>query len=458
MSFPPGPRGVIEVARAFHSFTREPPAAMMRLIQHYRGTAGFNMAGERIVFLGDPELIAEVLLDKDGVFVKDRVTRGLSSLLGQGLLTSEGDLWRRQRKLIAPSLTKKHIALYADSMVRLAEKYASSLGDGQERDVAADMSAATLEMVVDTLFGTSLGGGQERVGRAIDSVMEDFQEIIQTWRRAFPEWVPFAARRRTQRMVAEIDEVVLRVVRERRASGARGDDLLSRLLVARDEADPTGGMDDRQLRDEVVTLFIAGHETTANALAWTLLLLAEHPELDARLFDEVRRVLGDRAATVEDLPALPFTEAVLKESMRLYPPAHIIGREPLRDVKLGAWSIPAGATVLISPWALHHDPRFWDDPEAFRPDRWTDGSTADLPRYAYMPFGGGPRICVGNHFAMMEAVLVLATIVRRVRFERISRAPVRSQFAITLRPEGGLALRVRSRSNASRGRSAARRS
>jgi cytochrome P450 len=448
MTFPPGPRGLVEVTRAFRGFTRDPAGQMLRLIQAHRGTAGFRLGRERIVFLGEPDLIAEVLLDKEGVFIKDRVTRGLSLFLGQGLLTSEGDLWRRQRKLIAPSLTKKHIASYADAMVRRTRDYVAELENGQERDVAVDMSHATLEIVVETLFGTALGAGHERVGRAIDSVMLDFQEIIQSWRRAFPDWVPFAARRRTRRTMKEVDAVVLEVVQKRRASGELGDDLLSRLLAARDETDPTRGMDDAQLRDEVMTLFIAGHETTANALAWTLLLLAEHPEIDARVFAEVERVVGRRDATADDVPSLGFTEAVLKESMRLYPPAHIIGREATRDVRLGPWTIPAGTAVLISPWALQHDPRFFDDPEAFRPDRWLDGSTAELPKYAYMPFGGGARICVGNHFAMMEAVLVLATIASRARFERISRAPVEPQPAITLRPKGGLPLRVRLRPSA----------
>jgi cytochrome P450 len=306
------------------------------------------------------------------------------------------------------------------------------------------MSHATLEIVVETLFGTALGSGYERVGKAIDSVMTDFQEIIQTWRRAFPEWVPFAARRRTARTIKEVDAVVLDVVKKRRASGELGDDLLSRLLVARDEADPTRGMDDQQLRDAVMTLFIAGHETTANALAWTLMLLADHPEIDARLAAEVGRLEG-RAATANDLPALTFTDAVLKEALRLYPPAHIIGREATRDVRLGPWTIQQGTAILISPWALHHDRRFFDDPEAFRPERWLDGSTASLPRYAYMPFGGGTRICVGNHFAIMESVLVLATLAQRVRFERISRASIATQPAITLRPKGGLPLRVKLR-------------
>lgn len=445
MSFPPGPRGVLDVARTFRGFTSDPAPAMLRITQQHGGTAGFRVGREPIVILGEPELVGEVLLDKDGVYIKDRITRGLSVFLGQGLLTSEGDPWRRQRKLIAPSLTRKHIAGYAASMVRLAREYASTLEAGEVRDVAADMSTVTLEIVVTTLFGTALGTGHQEVGHAIDSLMDDFQTLTHSWRRAMPEWIPFTARRRMRVTTRAIDDVVNRVIRERRASGTLGDDLLSRLLAARDESDPTRGMDDRQLRDEVVTLFLAGHETTATALAWTLLLLAEHPEVDARVAAEVDRVVGDRAATADDLPALTFCKAVLDESMRIYPPAHIIGREPTRDVRLGRWDIPAGTALLISPWALHHDPRFFDDPEAFRPDRWLDGSTERLPRHAYLPFGGGPRVCVGNHFAILEAVLTLASIVQKVRFERTSRKEIAIQPAVTLRPRDGLPLRVRPR-------------
>jgi cytochrome P450 len=446
-SFPPGPRGVVEVTRAFRAFTKDHAAHILHLNGVYGGASGFRFAGELLVFLSDPELIHEVLLDKEGVFIKDRITRGLSLFLGQGLLTSEGELWRRQRKLIAPSLSKKHIAGYADSMVRLAGLYADGLVTGETRDVAADMTHVTLEIVVETLFGAALSGGHEKVGRAIDSVMDDFQEIIQSWRRAFPAWFPFAARRRTAKTMKEVDAIVLDVVRERRKSGVLGDDLLSRLLVARDEADPERGMSDQQLRDEVMTLFMAGHETTANALAWTLMLLAEHPEIDHRLDDELSRVLDGRPATADDLASLPLADAIVKESMRLYPPAHTIGREATRDLRLGPFELPAHTSILISPWAMHHDPRFFPDPEAFHPDRWLDGSTAKLPKNAYMPFGGGPRVCVGNHFAIMEAVLVLVTIAQRARFERLSRDSIGVQPAITLRPLGGLPLRVRRRAS-----------
>ena len=227
------------------------------------------------MLVSDPELIGEVLLDREGVFIKDVVTRNLAEVLGNGLLTSEGDLWRRQRKLIAPSLGKVRIASYADTMVALAARYGECLRDGTQRDVHADMSALTLEIVLATLFGAELPAGvQERVARVTDQYMGDFDALVHSWRVVFPPWFPFPERRRSARAAAELDALVLGIVKERRAEGARGDNLFSRLLAARDESAPSSGMDDQQLRDEVMTLFMAGHETTANALSWTLLLLA----------------------------------------------------------------------------------------------------------------------------------------------------------------------------------------
>jgi cytochrome P450 len=436
----PGPRGFFENARAFREFSRMPPRYVREAQDRWGDVVELKGLRRSLVLVGDPALAGELLQDKDGAFQKDWVTRGLKLLLGQGLLTSEGELWRKQRKLIAPSLSKKHIAAYADAMVRKTREWLARVEPGRVRDVHRDMTEVTLEIVVETLFGTSLGaGGHEDVGRALDQVMVDFQEIVQTWRQFFPEWVPFAARRRTVRAGKEIDRAVFDVIRRRRASGALGDDLLSRLLEARDEAG--SGMTDEQLRDEAITLFLAGHETTANALSFTLLLLAEHPEVDRTLFEEVERVLGDRPATAEDVGRLPYTDAVLRESMRVRPPAHIFGREAVRDTKLGPWDVPKGTTLLVSPWALHHDARFFPDPFAFRTERWLDGSTANLPKNAYLPFGGGPRICIGDHFAMMESVLVLATIARRLRFEKTSDEPVELQAAVTLRPKGALRLR-----------------
>lgn len=437
---PPGPRGVVEVGRFFRAFTRDPSGHVLAMRERWGDVVGFRLMNEAVVVLNDPALIGDVLLDKDGVWMKDRILRSLSVILGTGLLTSEGDLWRKQRKLIAPSLTKKHIATYADAMVKSAADYADALEAGRVRDVHDDMSRVTLEIVVATLFGTAIRGGHDEVGRAIDTVMNDFAELVHSWRRLMPGWVPFKARRRMTTSIKTIDDIVFDVIQERKKSGKRGDDLLSRLLEARDEGG--AAMSDAQLRDEAVTLFVAGHETTANALSFALMLLGDHPSTDAALAEEIGRVLGDRKATADDVGALKLTDAVMKEAMRLYPPAHIIGREAMVDVELGSHRLAKGTGVVFSPWAMHHDGRYWPDPFAFKPERWLDGSTSSLPKNVYIPFGGGPRVCVGSHFATMESVLVLATLLQRVRFERTSAEPIRTQAAVTLRPLDSIPMRV----------------
>ncbi|HEX7665280.1 MAG TPA: cytochrome P450 [Polyangiaceae bacterium] len=443
-TFPPGPRGPRAVLQAFLRFVENPPLQMLEHRHTWGQAMGFRIGSRQMVLLADPALIGEVLLDKEDVFIKDRVTRGLQSFLGQGLLTSEGALWKKQRKLIAPRLTKKHISTYADTMTRCAKTYADGLRDGAVEDVHGAMTRVTLEIVTETLFGTTLGTGHDEVGHAIDELMQNFEEVVHSWRQLFPDWVPFKARRRSAITAKAIDRAVFAVIAKKRAEKKLGDDLLSRLLEAQD--DEGAKMGDVQLRDEAVTMFVAGHETTANALGFTLMLLGDHPEVDARAYEEVARVLGEKDAKAEHVPQLTYLDAVMKESMRLYPPAHIIGRESTRTVKIGPWVIPPRTTILMSPWALHHDATFWPDPLAFRPSRWLDGSAEKAPKNAYLPFGGGPRVCIGNHFATMESILVLATVLQKARFERAHVDEVKLQPAITLRPRSGIRMRAKLRS------------
>lgn len=440
MTLPPGPRGVLAVARAARDFNADPSGFAFAAHERWGPAAGLRIGGDRLIFLHDPELIGEVLVEHADAFIKDKVTRGLALFLGEGLLVSEGERWRRSRKVIAPSLSRRHIEHYAAEMVAATRRYVDRVVDGELREVHGDMTALTLEIVVRNLFGSDLPGGHERIGELVDAAMHDFQEVEQTWRRYVPKWVPLAGRRRMRRISAELEAYIDALIRERRRSGAGGDDLLSRLLAAAD-ADGSA-IDDTQLRDELATLFVAGHETTANALTFALMLLAEHPEVTAEVTAELEQRLGERDASAGDVAALARVDAVFKETMRLYPPAYMIGREAVRAVEIGRWRVDPGTTVLISPWALHHDRRYFPDPEAFRPWRWLAPGIADLPRNAYMPFGGGPRICVGNHFALMEGVLCLATILQRLRFERLDRRPVRTQSAITLRVVGGLRMRA----------------
>ncbi len=439
MTYPPGPKSALAKLSQTRAFFRGPLREMEKMHRRHGAAASLSIFGEGIIFLFDPELIGEVLVDRGGVFVKDNVTHSLSYLLGEGLLTSELPKWRRQRKLIAPSLNRRQIASYGDAMVRAAQRYVERLEDGEVRDIHADMTSVTLEIVVETLFGAAFSGAEE-IGEKMDVVMHNFERVVRSWRRLVPEWVPLRPRRRIAEAGAVIESKVRGIIRERQEGGCDGDDLLSRLLAARDESGE--GMSVDQIYDEALTLFVAGHETTAGALTFGLKLIAEHPEVDLKLRAEVAEALGSRSATAADLPQLPYTEAVFKEVLRLYPPAYLIGRESTAELELGSFTVPKGTTVLISPWILHRDRASFDDPMAFDPERWLDGRTEEIPRYAYMPFGGGPRICVGNHFAMMEGILVLATLLQRVRLERTCREELPLQFAVTTRPARPLRMRV----------------
>jgi len=296
--------------------------------------------------------------------------------------------------------------------------------------------------VAKVLFDADVGTDVDAVGRAFDAVTD---EIAARFRRPLfiPDWVPLPGNLRYLRGARALDALVYRIIREHHENGAQGDDLLSMLMQARDE--DGGRMSDAQLRDEAVTLLLAGHETTALVLSWTWYLLSRNPAVEAELHAELDRVLGDRPPSPSDLPALRYTENVILESMRLYPPAYAIGREALRDCKIGEYDVPAGTTLIMSAWVMHRDPRWFDDPLTFRPERWADGLAQRLPRHVYRPFGGGPRICIGNTFAMMEAVLLLATIGRRFRFTAVDNREIKPFPTITLRPQGGVPMRVERR-------------
>ncbi|MFO0673282.1 MAG: cytochrome P450 [Polyangiaceae bacterium] len=439
--FPPGPRGMTGF-RELLTFVAAPTTGFEMLRDRYGDACAIRALGDTLVFLADPAVITEVLQDKDAVFHKDMVTASLAEFLGQGLLTSEDALWRRQRKLISPSLTKKQVGKYGATMVQRTVEFVRAVKASGTRDVHADMARLTLDVVVDTLFGTQLEGDMTTaIATEMDAISQAFQSLVQTWRRFFPKWFPFAARRRVRRASRTLSAIVAGLVAKKRAEGATGDDLLTRLVAARD--DDVSAMSDDQLRDETVTFILAGHETTANALAFGLYLLAQHPEVVAELRRERDAVLGsDREATLEDLPKLTYADAVFREVMRVYPPAYMIGRQPTRDVVVGPYAIPAGCQILMSAWALHHDPRQFQDPLAFRPERWLDGLAERLPKHAYMPFGGGTRVCIGNHFAMMEGALMISTLAGHLDFATTPETSLDLMAAITLRPRDALPLRV----------------
>jgi cytochrome P450 len=388
----------------------------------------------RVTLLSHPDLIEEVLVTRAANFTKHWGLRSAARLLGNGLLTSESDFWRRQRRLIQPAFTRDRIASYGSTMVRLTDRRTESWGDGETRDVHADMSQLTLEIAAATLFGTDDVEGETReVLAALQDLTAGFDSrffrILQV-----PGFIPTPGNIRRERAARRLDDIIYDIIRRRRSSGAQND-LLGMLLSARDEDDGTR-MTDKQLRDEAMTLFLAGHDTTALTLTWGWYLLARHPEVARKLAFEADTILGGRAPAPEDMPRLRYADAVVHEIMRLYPSAYLIGRQAIEACEVGGYRIPPGGTVIMSQWLVHRDPRWYDEADRFYPERWTDGLLRRLPKYAYFPFGGGPRVCIGNHFAMMEATLLLAMIVQRFRVELLPGQKLELAPAVTLRQKG----------------------
>jgi len=411
---------------------------MTRSIRDYGDLVYVRLPGYDVYLVQRPEDVETMLLTDRTKYVKHRFFwRHVTAIFGNGLLTSEGEFWLRQRRLAAPAFHPDRIAAYGEVFASFADRHAAGWRDGETRDLHREFMRLTMEIVAKTLFDSEVAAEVDEIGRSFDRII---REIAKRFRRPFkiPDAVPTPGNLRYRRGIAILDRIVARILAERRwAPGDRGD-LLSMLLAARDDDRP---MSEKQLRDEVITLFLAGHETTAIGLSWTLMLLARNPDAEARLAAEVTEVARDRLPGVADLPRLRYADACVREALRLYPPAYAVGRETIAETTLSGYRIPVGSTLFFSPWTLHRDARWFPEPETFRPERWIDGSASRLPKYAYLPFGGGPRICIGERFATMEMVLILATLVRRFRFEMVGADPPPFP-SITLRPDGGLRMRL----------------
>jgi cytochrome P450 len=392
------------------------------------------------LLLNRPDHIEEVLVRNHSNFVKHSFFwRHVTALFGKGLLTSEGEFWQKQRRLAAPAFSNHRLAGYSDTMVRHTVWMLEDWKPGETRNIHRELMGLTYRIAAKTLFDSDIEQNGDDIHSDVNAAV---REIASRLARPFviPDALPLPGHIRYRRVVRRIDRFIAQVIEKQRTRPKNQGDLLSTLIDARDESGRP--MPDRQLRDEAVTLLLAGHETTALALSWTFYLLGQHPDIDAELAAEVLSVLNGREATVDDLPHLRFTEHVIMEAMRLYPPAWFFGREALHDCAIGGYPVRAGTTVLMSPWVLHRDPRYYDEACAFQPGRWSNDLVRRLPRFAYMPFGGGPRICIGNRFAMMEAVLILATVIQRFRLEWQSDRPVVPRPSITLRPQGGVWVRL----------------
>lgn len=418
------------------AFRKDRLSFMREAASEYGGVVALRVVTRKIWLITDPAVIETVLVTKSRQFLKHFALRANPVVLGKGLLSSDGDFWLRQRRLAQPAFQRpqimKYVATFADHTARLFDRWKP----GETRDILPDMMALTLGIASRTLFGSDGEGYAERVRAALQVTQEEF--VVRLARLVqIPNWIPTSGNRRLLAAVRDLDSIIYDFISRKRASHEQGDDLLSRLLNARDEGSHTG-MSDKQLRDECLTIFLAGQETTALALTWTWMLLGQNPEVAARVYAEVDSVLGGRIPTVEDLPRLQETERVLLESMRLYPPAYLVGREPIEDVEIAGYHCPRGTTILMPQAVVHRDPRWFTDPDTFQPDRWRGDFEKQLPKCAYFPFGGGPRTCIGNTFAMVEMTLVIAMIAQRYQFHLVPGQTIAPSLRFTLRPMPGV--------------------
>lgn len=427
-----GLRGIVH-------FAASPLDAFTQAHEKYGDLCQFTQMGRTYYMVFDPERI-ETVLQTRGHLIKDYFTRDLGVVLGEGLLNAEGEPWKRNRKLMSGTFQPREIAGFAGSMVACTDAILEGFQDGAVRDLHNDSMRLTLDVVVDTLFDTKLSRFDD-VERALTEISLEYQRLWQTWRIMLPAWVPVEPRRKIKKARALLDEVLLELIRQKREKPGR--DLLSHLIALQDE--DGRGLTDAQLRDEAMTLFLAGHETTALALTYIFHLLATHPEIYEKLRAEVDSVLVGRKPTHEDAPKLPYVNAVIREGLRMYPPAWTMAREATTDVDAGDLRIPAGVNVIMCQYVVQHDARWFREPNQFRPERWLGDECKELPRFAYYPFGGGPRVCIGQHFALLELVLVIARITQTVSFERERDAGFQLSPVITLRPGAPVHFTVRRR-------------
>jgi cytochrome P450 len=437
MSTAPGPRSRIPF-RYLRTLQRDPIPFFQKLAEEYGDASQFHVGPQQIFFFNHPELIRELLVTQHRSFHKSRVLQRSKIIFGEGLLTSEEEVHRRQRRLVQPAFHRERIGRYAEVMIERASRL--TWRDGEVLDVHHEMMRLTLSVVAKTLFDAEVDQEADEIGAALTSLVDLFPTLMNPMANLLRK-LPLPQTVRFRKSLERLDKTVYGIIDERRKSGEDRGDLLSMLLMAVDEEGDGGGMTDQQLRDEAMTLFLAGHETTANALAWTWYLLALNPSTGDAMYGELDAVLGDRLPTPADYARLPYTEMVVAESMRLFPPAWAVSRLAVEDAMIGEWLVPRGAVVVASQAVTHRDPRWFPDPDRFDPLRFTAEAKASRPKLAYFPFGAGPRICIGEGFAWMEAVLIVATIAQRWKLELVSR-DVTPQASITLRPKGGIRMRV----------------
>ena len=438
---PPGPKGTLIGGNIGQVGPRRVDF-FLDLARTYGPLASFRVGRWRLFLASDPDLIQQVLITDAKHYIKHFGVRTFKPVLGNGLVTSEGDFWLRQRRLIQPAFLKARVLSYVPAMVELTNAILERWSPGKSVDVESEFSALTSAIALKTLFGLEAQGDRERLDGSLRLAF-DLLTARLDWPIQVSLWLPMPANLRLRRAITALTQVVDGFIAAGRARRPPGNDLLSTMIAAQHE-DGTQ-MSDRQLRDEAMTLYLAGHETTALTLAWTWYLLSQHPPVEEKLANEWGRVLGGRAPGADDLARLPYTAAVIAELMRLYPPVYALGREATTELELGGYRVKRGYTVLMSQWVNHRDPKYFPEPERFSPERWEDGLEKRLPRFAYYPFGGGQRMCVGSHFANVEATIVLAMVGQKYRFTLEPDAVIDIKAQITLLPKYGIPATLRHR-------------
>lgn len=439
--YPPGPEGnfLLGNMREFNANT----LAFLDYVSTYGDIASIRFGPFRLYFVNHPELAREVLVAQASKFRKATVLkRALQDVIGDNIFTGDGEFWKRQRRLMQPAFHSKRIGAYADTMVAYTQRMMNDWEDGAEIDVDHAMTSLTMQIVTKTLFDADVSEESAAAGEAMTTlfsvVNRRFEVLL-----SLPTWVPTVDNRAVHAARAQIESIIRRIIEERRHSGEDHGDLLSMLLMAEDE--DGSRMDEHQILREAITIFGAGHETTANTMIWTWYLLSQYQYVMARLQQEVDEVLEGRAPKLTDLENLPYTEMIIKESMRLYPPAWAVSRDTAAAVELGGYVLPPNSPVMIPIWNIHHDARWFPHPLRFEPERFSAERESNIERYAYIPFGAGPRVCIGNSFAMMEARLILATIAQRFDFLLAPGQTVEAQRVFTLRPRYGMRILLRER-------------
>ena len=434
-----GPRGSFLFGNAA-AFRRDQLGFYVSCAQDFGDFVRTRLGPYRMLLIYHPDAIEELLVTRNRDFVKSPGLLRLRPLIGNGLFLSEGDTWLRQRRLLQPAFHRQRLAGYGDVMTAFAQRHVAGWSDGDSVEMHAEMMALTQAIVAKTLFDADVSGDAHEAGHAAEVVTRDFGARLQSLLVA-PYWLPTPGNLRTRRAIRHLDGLVHRMIEARRANPQDRGDLLS-MLVDAEDADDGARMTAQQVRDEAMTLFMAGHETTAAALSWTWYLLAANPAVEARLADELRTVLEGRAPAGSDLPRLRYADMVVTESLRLYPPAYGLGRQASRATVIAGQPIARGDILIAPTYVVQRDARWFDEPEAFRPERWAGDLAGRLPRFAYFPFGGGPRQCIGNGFALMEAVLILATIAQRFRLLLVPGQRITPTPYVTLRPEPGIRMRL----------------